>query len=140
MSEQQINLIPDDLSPDKIRHRIEVEDGLLNSRSTIFLGINGLWVAAVGVSSDQYLRAGVALLGILVSLLWLICSWQSQLVIASLTKTYQRLHSENQLEKIVQTELKGFGWLRPTNILASLLPCLFVVTWIIVLWWVSHGS
>jgi hypothetical protein len=60
-----------------LRKRIEVEDELLNSRTTILLGTNGLWAAAVGISGDSPLRMGIPILGILLSIIWLMCSLQS---------------------------------------------------------------
>jgi len=130
-----------DLDRDRLRARIQVEDSLLNSRTTIFLAINGLWIAVVGRSDDVYMRKGVATLGILISLMWLICSWQSLLLIRKLTREYCD-RFDDELEEIVQAELSRPKWprfkkarllLRPTNILANYLPSLFVITWALLL-------
>jgi hypothetical protein len=127
----------EDLTARSIRQRIEVEDALLNNRTTVFLAINGLWAASVGLGQDPSFRVGVVALGIMVSLLWWVCAWQSQRVIAALTR---KIAAYDSLEELVQARLKGFGWLRPTNILAWWLPWLFIVAWVILLIWLVRQS
>jgi hypothetical protein len=126
---------------DKIRKRIEYEDELFNSRTTIFLATNGLWAAAVGVSSVLPLQIGIGILGVLVSIMWVMCSWQSWKVIRALTRNRLKLlkdqieyQAEYQVEEIVQDALWRPGY-RPTNILAKWLPILFLSIWVIFLGW-----
>jgi hypothetical protein len=129
---------------DNFRKRIEFEDELFNSRTTIFLGTNGLWAAAAGISGDFHLQIGIGILGILVTMMWLMCSWQSQRVIKELTVEYLKLlkssnDPENRVEKTVQKAL----WsprLRPTNILAQWLPVLFLFVWTVFLVWLIWSS
>jgi ABC-type amino acid transport system permease subunit len=78
----------EDVLADEIRKRIQVEDELLNSRTTIFLATNGLWAAAAGISTTFHLQIGIGILGVLVSTMWVMCSWQSWKVIRSLTRKY----------------------------------------------------
>jgi hypothetical protein len=120
-------------NPDKFRKRIELEDELLNSRTTIFLATNGLWAAAVGISNDPYLMLGMGTLGILVSTMWLMCAWQSWRVIRALTIQHRK-HSHDEVDEVVGEAL----WChlcRPTNILAQWLPGLFLAAWIVFLAW-----
>jgi hypothetical protein len=131
----------EDALADKIRKRIEYEDELFNSRTTIFLATNGLWAAAVGVSSALPLQVGIGVLGVLVSIMWVMCSWQSSNVIKALTKKRLGLlkgqtedQAEYQVEKIVQDALWSLRY-RPTSILAKWLPVLFLSIWVIFLGW-----
>jgi hypothetical protein len=132
MSEEEANA-------KSIRQRIEVEDALLNNRTTIFLAMNGLWAASVGLGQDSSFRIGVGVLGVVVSLLWWICAWQSQRVIAALTR---EILVSTRLEELVQAKLKRFRWLwlRPTDILAWWLPWIFIVAWSILLIWLIRQS
>jgi hypothetical protein len=136
----------DDLEAKSIRARIEIEDNLLNSRTNIFLAINALWVAAVGIGGNVILQRGIVVLGIVVCLMWAISSLQSLFVIRGLTIAYLTL-STSESEKIVQFELSKPAWewlkwrplkwlrksLRPTNVLAAWLPLLFLLAWLIFL-------
>jgi len=116
----------------ELRRRIEIEDELLNSRTTIFLGINGLWAAVVGVSDERGIQTGVAILGIIVTCMWLTCSVQSWQILRRLTKTYlqsAKLGEGQSVEKIVHDVLRRYRHFRPTNILAVWLPGLFLLVW-----------
>jgi hypothetical protein len=145
------------------RKRIEFEDGLLNSRTSVFLIVNSLWLAAIGIGIDQNLRLGVVVFGLIVSLIWLICSLQSFLVIRGLTKVYLTLiktggtfyaddivqnqlsrpkwifvKNPNRLKGIRRTLKRIRLWLRPTNLLAVWLPGLFLIAWIGLLLWLMR--
>jgi len=131
----------EDALTDKMRKRIEYEDELFNSRTTIFLATNGLWAAAVGVSNVFPLQIGIGILGVLVSIMWVMCSWQSWKVIRALTRKRLKLlkdqaeyQAEYQVEEIVQDALWRPRY-RPTNILAKWLPILFLSIWVIFLGW-----
>lgn len=125
----------------QIRKRIEIEDSLLNNRTTIFLATNGLWVAVVGIGSDAAIRLGIVVLGVLVSTMWVMCSWQSWRAISELTKEYLATASTNKIEVIMEMEaimkrsLWKPGWKRPTDILARWLPILFLIAWAVALPW-----
>ena len=120
-------------NPDRFRKRIEIEDELLNSRTTIFLATNGLWAAAVGISDDPHLRLGIGTLGILVSTMWLMCAWQSWRVIRALTIQHL-VHSHDEVDEVVGEALWSHRC-RLTNILAQWLPGLFLAAWIVFLAW-----
>jgi len=118
---------------EKIRARIEYEDELFNSRTTIFLGTNGLWAAAAGISNVLPLQIGIAVLGILVTIMWAMCSWQSWKVIKALTTKYLGLGGD-KVERIVREALWGRRF-SPTTILAKWLPMLFFCVWIVYSGW-----
>ena len=101
----------EDALTDKMRKRIEYEDELFNSRTTIFLATNGLWAAAVGVSEAPYLQIGIGILGVLVSIMWVMCSWQSWKVIRALTRKRLKLIKDKCVSrKIVIIKGKRFEY------------------------------
>lgn len=132
------------IAPSLIRKRIEIEDGLLNTRTGVFLAVSGLLAAAVGASSNLLLQKALSSFGIGFSFLWFVCSLQSWLVISRLTQILRtecsrlveaRSEGEVLIEGIIQTVLKPFRWfgLRPTNILVWWLPLLLLVSWAVLL-------
>jgi len=123
---------------DRVRERIQIEDELLNSRTTIFLATNGLWAAAVGFGDELHIRMGIGILGALVSIMWVMCSWQSWKVIRRLTICYEKT-STDPIQKVVRCELWSTRY-RPTNILAKWLPILFVSAWVVFLVWLIGTS
>ncbi len=124
----------DDLpTANEFRHRIMREDDLLNTRTTVFLITNGLLLTAVGISSDFIIRLIVSILGTIITICWIICSWQNWKVIKYLTIEYRNKYRNNYIENIVQSAMFKPGWRRPTNIIAKLLPNSFLLTWIAIL-------
>ena len=74
---------------EKIRSRIQIEDSLLNARTSIFLITNGLLLASLGAASgSEPLKTFLTLLGLAISVPWAMCSWQSWKVIRRLTPSY----------------------------------------------------
>jgi hypothetical protein len=119
-------------SKEEYRARIEKEDALLNTRTGIFLTINGLWVAAILINTNSDARLIVATVGTLVSFYWLECSTKSWKVISNLTEAYRGDYPDDRIEKIVQDALgKPDDWRRPTNILANILPVVSFSAWLI---------
>lgn len=117
----------------EFRQRIMREDDLLNTRTTVFLVTNGLLLTAVGISDEFLFRLILSILGTIVTILWLILSWQNWNVIKQLTIEYRKRHSENYIEGIVQKALFRYGWRRPTNLIALPIPIIFLMTWIALL-------
>jgi hypothetical protein len=144
-SDQLLTNNEDSSLPSEIRKRIEVEDGLLNTRTTVFLAVNALLGTAVGASHNPQLQKWTTGFAIALSILWFICSIQSWAVISQLTKYLMRVYGDVREEqmtskafvekKIVQTALKPFRLLRSTNILAWWLPWLFILAWTILFIW-----
>jgi len=117
----------------EFRQRIMREDDLFNTRTTVFLITNGLLMTAVGISDDFAIRLLISILGTIVTISWMIFSWQNWNVIRQLTIEYRKHHSENYIESIVQKALFKPGWKRPTDLIAKPLPIMFLITWIVLL-------
>lgn len=117
----------------KIRDRIQNEDNLLNSRTSIFLITNGLLLTAVGVSNNFIFQIILAILGALVTAFWWMYSWQNWEVIKALTIEIMKITDVDPVELIVQKELWHHGWRRPTDLISKCLPLLFFVTWIVII-------
>lgn len=117
----------------EFRQRIIREDDLFNTRTTVFLITNGLFITSVGISEHLAIRLLISILGIIVTISWMIFSWQNLNVIRQLTIEYRKCHPENYIENIVQKALFKPGWKRPTELIAKPLPIMFLVTWIILL-------
>ena len=111
------------------RRRLEVEDSLLNSRTTIFLATNSLWFAAVGFGNYGSLHFGMAVIGVLVSGTWFICGRQSRNVIKALTIEYLHAFPDDPIEVIVRNALWKPGCRSPTDLLGWELPLLFIMAW-----------
>ena len=122
---------------DKLRRRIENEDALLNSRTTIFLATNGLWIAAVGFTADKQppgLDLVVRFLGLLVALLWKRCAWKSVSAIKELTKMYVSSCRDDAIDRAVRKAVGKPGLLNsPSDLIGRVLPSLFCVAWIVLL-------
>lgn len=119
--------------PIKFRERIIREDDLLNSRTIVFLVTNGLLLTTVGIAGDELFRMLISILGLLVTISWLIFSWQNWRVIKNLTAEYRKHYKNDYIEKIVQNSMVKPGWKRPTDLIAKVLPAVFLLTWIAVL-------
>jgi hypothetical protein len=70
----------------------------------------------------------MALLGAVVSLVWLTCGAQSWIVLRRLTQELDRSHDRDEVEELVQKALP-FKLIRPINLLAWFLPFLFLFSW-----------
>ena len=123
------------LDKSETRRRIEVEDSLLISRTTIFLATNGLLFAAIGIGDYGPLRFGMALIGAIVSVVWFISGRQSRNVIKALTKTYLNAEPDDPIDGIVRKALWKPGWRSPTDVLGWELPLLFILAWVGLLGW-----
>jgi hypothetical protein len=90
-------------------------------------------------------KAFLTLLGLAISIPWAMCSWQSWKVIGRLTQA-SALFTDDEVEKMVQSVLFRPGWKRPTDLLAILLPRVFMVAWALAfaaharLLWIEHFS
>jgi hypothetical protein len=118
-----------DLLVEDYRKRITREDDLLNTRTGIFLVTNTLLMAASNISRTD-LRLPGFILGFFITIFWMMCSRQSLNVLKQLTIKYRRTYPSEQIENIVQNALPHKMWMRPTYILAVILPVMFIITWI----------
>ena len=131
---------------EEVRKRIDAEDNLLNARTANFLVSNGLLITALGIANSpiggpdnngDLLGIVLTLLGLSVSIVWVLCSFQSWRVIRNLWSTI-RPEERSDVDKIVEKALFSPGWRRPTNLLALLLPVLFIGSWAVL--FVGHAS
>jgi hypothetical protein len=86
----------------EFRQRIMREDDLLHTRTIVFLVTNGLLMTAVGISDDFAFRLVISILSMMVTISWMILSWQNWDVIRQLTIEYRKRYSENHIENVVQ--------------------------------------
>jgi len=115
----------------KIRKRIETEDALFNSRSTIFLAINGIWLSAVSVSSQSSkFQLIIPFLGFIISILWRLCIQQSVAIIDGLNKKHLELAQNDAIEKFIDDNLMRNSDWRPTEIIGKWIPRLFIGLWL----------
>ena len=73
----------------ELRKRVEYEDQLLNSRTSIVLTLNGLMAVAASFSLPSPARLVTAIIIISINLLWIVCSLDAQHFIHSLTMMIQ---------------------------------------------------
>ena len=120
--------------PEKIRKRIEIEDSLLNSRSTIFLVINGIWLSAISLKKDlDTFQIIIPVCGIIISIMWFLCSIQSTRIIAALNRKYLEVNQDDSLEKFIDGKLFSRTFLRPSELIGQWLPLLFIIIWAVIL-------
>lgn len=118
----------------RFRERIAYEDSLLNTRTSLFLVVNGLVAVAVRIDATISSTVMVMAVAILINSLWLVTAHKSLSVIKKLTVNYlNRLKDgpDDEIEKIVQEALHLPLWLRPTNILCHYIPFSVFLGWLI---------
>lgn len=124
----------DNTQPEKIRKRIEKEDSLLNSRSTIFLAVNGIWLSAISLKKDlDTFQIIIPVCGIIISTMWFLCSIQSTRIIAALNRKYLEVNQDDSLEKFIDGKLFSRTFLRPSELIGQWLPLLFIIIWAVIL-------
>jgi hypothetical protein len=122
-----------------LSEQIRAEDGLFNARTGLFLTPSGILFAAYGWQrTDGPLRLGISILGLLVAVIWFLCSWQVNAALAALhtrraelkkTEPDAQAQRKDDPDTVVQGALFGWHFLRPTVLLAWWLPWLFILTW-----------
>lgn len=116
---------------DRFRNRIEHEDGLLNTRVNIFLVLNGLGAASLGLSKTYAAQIIISVVVIIIDLLLWLCTAQTAFVIRDLTSEYVR-DANDPIDKRVRRAIKWVPiGLRPTSILGLWLPLVLFIGWII---------
>jgi len=120
--------------PGAYRSRVEYEDQLLNSRSSIFLVVNGLGAVAVGLAPAVAAKLAITIVVVLINLLWVICVYQSFRFIRALSMRYRDLVPEDPIETLREETLGPRYWIRPTNILGIYIPVLVLVSWLLALY------
>lgn len=113
------------------RKRIIREEGLLNSYSSVFLITSGLLLTAFGISDDVTARLILSFLGLIMTITWSLCTWQSWKILTELNHDYRKIYNLNYLEEIVQNALFKSGWWRPAFLISKVLPIIFLITWLL---------
>jgi hypothetical protein len=115
-----------------IRERWDKEDALLISRTGIFLTANSILYAAMGFQAKTPgYQVGVAVMGLLLSVLWLMTSWHTTNVIR---KLYQMCIGDMpyDLADIYKIKPKFF---RPTTVFGKVIPGLIIAGWLAFILW-----
>jgi hypothetical protein len=90
---------------ERFRTRWEYEDQLLNTRTNLFLVLNGLGAVAVQVATKSQAKITIAIIVLVANILWIICAIQSLRVIAALAKQYRASAPDDPVETLVQNTL-----------------------------------
>jgi len=139
---------------EEFRARIKIEDNLLNTRMNIFITLSALWLVVVSFIKDGTTDFNVTLpfilIGIVINIIWLICSYQSRRIISYLTnivvtklgkieeneikkrnaKEKSVFYNKRFVEKTVQYALPNYIFqTRPTDLLSIWLPFLILNGW-----------
>ncbi len=119
----------------RLKQRIQREDDLVNQRTNLFLVINGVGAAAVGLGSTAGAKYLIVLVAVILNGFWLILSTQCLVIIFRLTKTLIDFGMEDDLaEQIVQKTLGRSLIFRPNAILNIYIPVVITVAWIVAFW------
>ena len=118
----------EDLS--RIQERIDAEDTLLHARTTIFLVSNGLLLASLGIQAYGSFRLVFVLLGVLVTIVWVLVGWQSRRIIRAF-HTERAKFSAAIAVQVAQRVLPKPGLIRPVDLIALWLPLIFLLAWVL---------
>ncbi|MBL7152423.1 MAG: hypothetical protein ISS79_01805 [Phycisphaerae bacterium] len=115
----------------KYRKRIEHEDGLLNARVNVFLVLNALGAAALGLSKSHAAQMIIAIVIMAVNILLGLCTLQTGQVIGGLTEEYIR-DANDPIDRRVRKTLSRYPLaLLPTPILGKWLPLTVCIGWFV---------
>lgn len=114
-----------------LRRRVEYEDQLLNSRTSIVLTLNGLMAVAAALSLSGLARLAIAIVIILINLLWIVCALDAQHFIHSLISMVRDSDHppiDERVRKEVQENRLRIG---STCFMSLIVPILLLVSWIL---------
>ena len=122
----------------ELRDRINHVDSLLGSRTIAFLIVNGFLMSALGTSDIGLGKIGAALLGLLITGIWLFIGVQTRRSITRLHVKFTQEFPDDEVNKVAFSGLfwrhKGIGeWIGPTELLAVWLPSVVFVAWALIL-------
>ena len=123
------NLSAEDVTA--LRRRVEYEDQLLNSRTSVVLTLNGLIAVAASLSLPGYARLVTVLIIIIINLLWIVCSLDAQHFIHSLSA---KIHESGQApidEKYRKEVQKSRFRIGSTLFMSLIVPILLLGGWIL---------
>ncbi len=113
-----------------IRDRWDKEDTLLVSRTGIFLTTNSILFAIAGfLASDHVFQLGVAVVGLLLSVVWLTTAWHSFRIIHTLLDMCQDI-TPYGLDALYRIKPILF---RPNTVFGKLLPSSIILGWAVYL-------
>ena len=119
----------------ELKEIIKSEDNNLYARTNLFLVVNGIFFTAIGVSKVVSFQFLVGIVGMIVSIFWIVCTWQSWRIIKALHKKFEDKYPSPDgdeyywvIEKALLSE-----WLRPAELLGIILPLVFICAWLYLL-------
>ena len=116
-----------------IRERWDKEDELLLARTGVFLTANSILCAALGFQSqNQIFQIGVAFVGLILSILWLLTSLQSYRIIGKLFFLCKDVIPHGLMEIY---KIKRFLGVRPTSVFCKWIPGLIITGWLVFIIW-----
>jgi hypothetical protein len=115
----------------RIQSRIDAEDSLLHSRTTIFLLTNGLLLATLGIETYGLFRLMFCFLGILVTIVWILVGWQCWRKICELHREHGKSFPDAIEVEISQRAAQVHSLIRITPLLGRWLPLIFLIAWIL---------
>ncbi len=118
----------------ELKEIIKTEDNNLYARTNLFLVVNGIFFAAIGVSKVLFFQIFVGIVGLIVGCLWFLCTYQSQRVITALHAKFDEKYpspDDDEYYRVIENELMKQKWLRPAELLGIILPGVFTIAWFI---------
>jgi len=119
-----------------IRERWDKEDELLNSRTGTFLTANTILFAAAQFQKESLYSLGIAIVGIIVTIFWLLVSSRSARIIAYFYGICQEIMPKYM--KFIYSYKKPR--LTPTKIITKVLPLIILISWLTFIVYYYVGS
>lgn len=120
-------------SANALRKRVEYEDQLLNSRTSIVLTLNGLMAVAAGLAIPSAARHAVAGVIIIVNLFWIPCAFEAYGYIKVLTLRLKDSAAIPLDEHMRQEFLANRCRVGTTKFMSIIIPGLLLVGWVVAL-------
>lgn len=109
-----------------IRERWDKEDELLNSRTGTFLTANTILFAAAQFQKESIYSLGIAIVGVIVTIFWMLVSSRSARIITYFYDICQDIMPKYM--KYIYTYKKPR--LTPTKIITKVLPLIILISWL----------
>jgi len=109
-----------------IRERWDKEDELLNTRTSTFLTANTILFAAVQFQKESVYSIGIAIVGVIVTIFWMLVAHRSARIIAYFYGISQNIMPE-YLRFIYNYKKPR---LTPTKIITKVLPLIILLSWL----------
>lgn len=109
-----------------IRERWDKEDELLNNRTGTFLTANTILFAAAQFQKESIYSLGIAIVGVIVTIFWMLVSSRSARIIAYFYGICQDIMPKYM--KFIYSYKKPR--LTPTKIITKVLPLIILISWL----------